>query len=260
MDTSSTLFLLSGFTQAIIEISSNTLSIIDIDFLILNGDDIDHSGDPSKFELIYQICDQLVGGTKPVIFSRGNHDLRGNFAENFADYTPNHLGNTYYTIRLGKLWFVLLDCGEDKPDDHPEYGFTVACHVFRKRQTQFLKKVLEKKEFKAEGVTHRMVVTHNPFTYVIPAPFDIEQDIYKEWISLLNEMELSALLAGHLHEVKMVQPGDEYDAHKMQKFPAIIASLLNGEYYAGCGLEFSQDGIEVTVTDSEGKVLEVHKI
>lgn len=232
----------------------------EVDFLILNGDDIDHSGDPSKFEVIYQICDGIVGGTKPVIFSRGNHDLRGDFAESFADYTPNHLGNTYYTVRLGNLWFVLLDCGEDKPDDHPEYGFTVACHVFRKRQTEFLKKVLAKKEFEAEGIEKRLVITHNPFTYVIEHPFDIEQDIYKEWIGLLNEMKLDALLAGHLHEVKMVQPGDDYDSHKMQKFPAIIASLLDGDYYAGCGLEFSKDGIEVTITDSEGKVLEKHQL
>lgn len=232
----------------------------EIDFIILNGDDIDHSGDPSKFELIYQICDKLVGGTKPVIFSRGNHDLRGNFAENFADYTPNYLGNTYYTIRLGNLWFVLLDCGEDKPDDHPEYGFTVACHVFRKRQTEFLKKVLKKKEFEAEGISHRMVITHNPFTYVIPAPFDIEQDIYKEWIGLLREMKLDAMLAGHLHEAIIVQPGDEYDAHKMQNFPVVIASLLKGDYYAGCGLEFGKDGIEVTMTDSEGNVLSIQNI
>ena len=232
----------------------------EVDFLILNGDDIDHSGDPSKFEVIYQICEGIVGGTKPVIFSRGNHDLRGNFAESFAEYTPNYLGNTYYTVRLGNLWFVLLDCGEDKPDDHPEYGFTVACHVFRKRQTEFLKKVLTKKEYEAEGIEKRLVITHNPFTYVIPAPFDIEQDIYKEWISLLNEMDLDALLAGHLHEVKIVQPGDEYDSHKKQQFPAIIASLVKDDYYAGCGLAFSQEGIEVTVTDSEGTVLSVQNI
>ena len=25
-----------------------------------------------------------------------------------------------------------LDCGEDKPDDHPEHGYTVACHNSRK--------------------------------------------------------------------------------------------------------------------------------
>ena len=228
----------------------------DIDFLILNGDNIDHSGDPSKFEVIYQICEGIVGGSKPVIFSRGNHDLRGNFAESFANYTPNYLGNAYYTIRLGSLWFVLLDCGEDKPDDHPEYGFTVACHAFRKRQTRFLNNLLETKtgDFWEEGIEHRVVITHNPFTYVIPAPFDIEQDIYKEWIRLLNEMKVDAMISGHLHVMKNVQPGDEYDTHKLQTFPVIIASNVDDDYYAGCGLEFSKNGIKVTYTDSKGSI------
>lgn len=106
-----------------------------IDLLILNGDVIDHSGDPEKFTNIYEICAQLTQGCVPVVFSRGNHDMRGKFAEKFADYTPSHHKNTYYTFRLGGIWGVLLDCGEDKMDDHPEYGYTVACHAFRERQS-----------------------------------------------------------------------------------------------------------------------------
>ena len=56
-----------------------------IDLLILNGDVIDHSGDPEKFTNIYEICAQLTQGCVPVVFSRGNHDMRGKFAEKFAD-------------------------------------------------------------------------------------------------------------------------------------------------------------------------------
>ena len=85
----------------------------DIDFLIFNGDVLDHSGDPTKFDNIYILCDRLLGGSKPAVFSRGNHDLRGNYAEKFAEYTPNSNGNTYYTFRLGGIWGLLLDCGED---------------------------------------------------------------------------------------------------------------------------------------------------
>ena len=106
-----------------------------LDLLILNGDVIDHCGNPEKFANIYEICSLLTGGSIPVIFSRGNHDMRGRFAEKFADYTPNQHGNTYYTFRLGNIWGILLDCGEDKPDTHEAYGHTVACHAFRKRQT-----------------------------------------------------------------------------------------------------------------------------
>jgi hypothetical protein len=114
----------------------------EFDFLILNGDIIDHSGDPSKFDNIYRICAELTGGSKPVVFSRGNHDMRGNYAEKFAEYTPNCNGNTYYTFRLGPIWGILMDCGEDKMDACEEYGHTVACHAFRRRQTAFLKRVI----------------------------------------------------------------------------------------------------------------------
>ena len=110
-----------------------------IDFLILNGDVIEDSSNPKNFMNIYEICSCLTKGEKPVIFSRGNHDLRGDFAEKFADYTPSHRGNTYYSFRLGNIWGILLDCGEDKDDDHPEYGYSVACHTFRERQSDFLK-------------------------------------------------------------------------------------------------------------------------
>lgn len=96
----------------------------DIDFLILNGDIIEHSGDSERFANIYEICSAITGGNIPTVFSRGNHDMRGNFAEKFADYTPSHHKNTYYTFRLGSIWGMLLDCGEDKVDSNPEYGFT----------------------------------------------------------------------------------------------------------------------------------------
>ena len=114
----------------------------DIDFLILNGDVIDHSGDPSKFSNIYEICSELTGGHIPTIFSRGNHDMRGNYAERFAEYTPNQQGRTYYTFRLGRIWGILMDCGEDKPDGGIEYGGTICCHVFRLRQTEYIKDVI----------------------------------------------------------------------------------------------------------------------
>ena len=141
-----------------------------IDFLILNGDVIEDSSTPANFMNIYVIGSHLTKGEKPIIFSRGNHDLRGNFAEKFADYTPTHLGNTYYSFRLGNIWGVLLDCGEDKNDDHAEYGHSVACHVFRERQSDFLKNIIENKEseYEAEGLnTSLLSLTMLLFTDII---------------------------------------------------------------------------------------------
>ncbi|MBR3835462.1 MAG: metallophosphoesterase [Clostridia bacterium] len=230
----------------------------DIDFLILNGDVINHSGDPSKFENIYIICSELMGGTKPVIFSRGNHDMRGNYAEKFAEYTPNSHGNTYYTFRLGRLWGVVLDCGEDKPDDHPEYGFTVACHRFRTRQTEFLKQVIceKEKEYEADGVDTRLVICHNPFTRVIDPPFNIEQGVYSQWAELLREyIKPDLMICGHFHDTAVWEPGGEQDSLG-QPCNIVIGSDIDFDSgdFTGCGYIFGKEKTEIIFTDSKGNI------
>lgn len=232
-----------------------------IDFLILNGDVIEDSSKPSNFMNIYKICSELTKGEKPTVFSRGNHDLRGIYAEKFADYTPTHLGNTYYTFRLGNIWGILLDCGEDKVDDHPEYGFTVACHVFRERQTEFIKSIIEnsKNEFEADGVKHKIVISHNAFVHRYNPPFDIEQDIFSEWSKLLKEnVKPEIMICGHAHELNVYYPEDSSWNDNGSVCPVVIGSTIQKKkpaYFAGCGYIFNDDGIEVVFTDCNGETL-----
>ena len=230
------------------------------DLLILNGDILQHSGDPEKFINVYEICSQLTGGSIPVVFSRGNHDMRGNFAEAFAEYTPNHLGNTYYTFRLGSLWGVVLDCGEDKPDDNVEYGHTVSCHDFRLRQSAFLKELAEKGAFR--GAKYRVAVVHHPFTYRPKPPFDIEQEVYTEWAELLKAFDLQLMITGHLHQLDVFAVGGENDAYG-QPCPILVGGkpwLIAKEpdrkenAWAGCGITLGEQ-IRLTFTHCDGRVL-----
>ena len=228
-----------------------------IDLLILNGDVIDHSGDPEKFANIYEICAQLTAGSIPVIFSRGNHDMRGNFAEKFADYTPSQHRNTYYTFRLGSIWGILLDCGEDKDDTSIEYGFTVACHYFRQKQTEFLKEVIAnaEKEYAAPGVKTRLVISHSPFTQRFCAPFDIEEDIYRQWATLLTEsVHPDLMICGHSHVYGINPIGSEND-HYGQPCPMVVGSEPQSERFIGCGFVINEDQIEVVFTDSQGNTI-----
>ena len=234
----------------------------EIDLLILNGDIINHSGDPSKFDNIYEISARLTAGTRPVIFSRGNHDMRGNFAEKFADFTPNQNGNTYYSFRLGSLWGVLLDCGEDKDDLHPEYGYTVACHAFRERQTDFLRTLIENadREYAAEGVKTKLVIAHSPFTQKIWAPFDIEEPIYREWCALLREqVKPDLMICGHMHKEELRPIGHEADTYG-QPCPVVIGARPAENYFLGCGFVFGKNKIEITFTDSDGNVFPQNEI
>lgn len=235
-----------------------------IDCLILNGDIPDHSGTTENFDNIYAICAQITEGKIPVIFARGNHDLRGVCAEKIADYTPNRNGRSYYTVRLGGFWALVLDCAEDKPDTHEEYGNTVCCHAFREEETDYIKDVIRNKasEYEADGVIWRAVICHSPFTRKYKPPFDIENEIYDSWVDLLNrEIRPNALLCGHIHEISLDLPGEKNDA-RGAKFPVAVLSQTDYQgYFVGAGLSFSKnDGITVTVTDSNGEVKERFRI
>ncbi len=229
----------------------------DIDFLILNGDIVNHCSDPEEFDTVYSLCSELTGGKKPVVCSRGNHDLRGNYAEDFLRYVPNANGKTYYTFRLGTIWGLVLDCGEDKVDEYYSNYNMVCCHAFRLKQTEFIKEVVKNKEYLDEGIKTRIVVCHNPFTNIMEEPFDIEQDIYDEWVRMLREdIKPNVIICGHMHIVDVWEQGSEHDCHN-QPCPTVIGGDLKfqEDYFAGCGYTFNGDKIDIAFTDNAGKVL-----
>ncbi len=230
----------------------------EIDFLLLNGDVIDHSGRIENFHNIYLLAAELTGGTKPTVVSRGNHDTRGIFAENIADHTPTENGNSYFYVKLGDIGAVLLDCGEDKNDDHAEYGFTVCCHEFRRRETRWLEKLLDSDVF--ADSKHRLVISHVPFTWKIgdeSSPFNIESEIYSRWAELLSEKFRPELqITGHMHELDIRDPGSERERF-LSPCKVVTGSKPDhkNSYFVGSGFVSSDVGIEIYFTDSEGKVL-----
>ena len=189
--------------------------------------------------------------------------MRGRIAEKFLDHVPHRNRNTYYSFRLGNIWGVILDCGEDKPDEHEAYGGTVACHPFRKKQALFLKELAAKadQEYAAEGVVTRLVISHIPFTEKNSPPFDIEEDIYREWTALLQEyIKPHLIICGHTHQAQLRYPGHPQDTYG-QPCPVVIASGFdNTDYWTGCGFVFREKEISITFTDSNGEVLSTHTI
>ena len=233
----------------------------EIDFLILNGDVPEDSDNIKNFDTIYEIVSQITKGEIPVIFSRGNHDTRGIFAENIEEYTPCENGNSYFHFRLGNIWGLVLDCGEDKPDTNEEYGNMVACSFFREKQTQFLVSLAENGmiQFDGEGVEHKIVIAHNPFTRRYKPPFNIEEDTFTYWSKILKEkIKPDVMICGHIHKFSVDMPGCENDAFG-QPCPVVVGSQVNKDekYFAGSGFVFGKNGIEIIFND-ENKILEKH--
>lgn len=237
----------------------------ELDLFVLNGDVPDHSGSVENFDLIFRLCESATHGERTCIFSRGNHDTRGFYAENIAEYTPTENGHSYFSFRVGSVWGMVLDCGEDKPDTHAEYGHTVCCHAFREEETEYLKKVLAlpATEYGAPGVKYRLVIAHNPISFTDKPPFDIEQPLYSEWLSMLDaSAKPQLMLCGHLHTTEVSLAGGRID-QKGQICPVVVGSRetvdpetrkCNG--FIGCAVTLTEGKAIVRFTNAEKKVLE----
>ena len=222
----------------------------EMDFLILNGDLISYCNEEADLYGIFNMIGAITKGGIPVVYARGNHDLRGRFAEHRTAFTPLADGKPYYTFRLGSVWGIVLDCAEDKPDDHAEYGGTICCHAFREEQTTFLRTLIAEKPYEADGITTRVVIAHNPFTYVNHPPFDIETDVYREWARLLKEsVHPDVMLCGHKHELAVYEVGSEHD-HLGQPCTLVIGGTYTDGYYAGAGITFENGNCRVVFTDN----------
>lgn len=233
-----------------------------IDFLILNGDIASSSDQLEDFDNVYELCGRITHGNIPVVFARGNHDMRGKCAEYLEYFTPVSNGKSYYTVRLGDFFAIILDCGEDKADDNAEYGNTICCHAYREEETGFLEQVMKSAEYWDKSLFCRAVIVHNPFIWQDKEPFDIENDIYNKWTQLLcGDISPDIIISGHTHKISIGNPGDERD-YRGQPCPiAVLSELEYEKYFAGAGIEFNRNGkINITVTDSKGQIRDTYNI
>ncbi len=178
----------------------------DLDLLVMNGDIIDNSGNIASFKILYRISGGITKGEVPCVYSRGNHELRGIYASQLSEYTPTDHGNSYYTFRVGPIWGIVMDAGEDKPDDNAEYGNTVACEAFREEESEFLDKVIASREW--EGAKIKLIISHVPFVIKMSAPYNIEEERYADWSRKLASIEPTLWMTGHFHQCFFELPGE----------------------------------------------------
>lgn len=189
---------------------------IDYDLLVLNGDLSSHSDSVDAVTIVYRLASDITKGEIPCVVSRGNHDLRGKYAENLHEFMPGDNGKSYYTFKIGCIWGILVDTGEDKPDDNIEYGNTICCSNFRVEQEKMIKQVIAnaEKEYEQEDVKYKIVVSHVPFPFKFEPPFDIEEEMYTKWCRLLEDnIKPDLMLCGHLHKTFVSEKGSEHDAY-----------------------------------------------
>lgn len=233
-----------------------------LDLLVLCGDILSESTSLQKMYDIAIIAKNVTNGEIPVVYARGNHEIRGEASEFIDDYIGTANGNPYFTFRLGNIWGVVLDCGEDKADSHVEYGGMIAFDNFRNQQTEFLKEIVANadSEYNAEGVEYRIAVCHVPFP--IKEDYPPSPDIFREWTALCSQMDLDIMITGHHHSIAIKEPGL---ITPQQNFYVVVTSRSNRQVgegedaymmYTGTAIDITEETVTVTFTDDKLNVVE----
>ena len=91
------------------------------DFIVLIGDLVSMVETEKDAQLANELAHKITGGEYPVIYARGNHEIKGEYAEDLYKYVGAKGEDYYYTATLGDVFCVVLDMGEDHEDDWWEY-------------------------------------------------------------------------------------------------------------------------------------------
>lgn len=184
-----------------------------MDMIFYTGDMLNWIGDEERiFNGLIDVSVDHFAKTKPFILIRGNHETRGPNARDLFPYFPHSSGKYYFAFSQGNVRFVVLDCGEDKPDTHPVYAGLVDFDGYRTEQAEWLKQEVERDEFK--NAQYKIVLVHIP-------PFTGRghggQDLTEKWGPILNEADIDLVISGHTHRFAIMEPRED-----LNNFPVLI--------------------------------------
>ena len=198
-------FALSDVHEAVDAAMVAASSRKDTDFVVLLGDLVSMVETEKDAQLANELAFGITKGEIPVIYARGNHEIKGEYAEELYKYVGSKDQQYAYTVTLGDddVFAVVLDMGEDHEDDWWEYYETARFDIYRREQTQMLQQVLEDGDY--QNYRYRMMVCHIPVVYVDKNGYF--EEFRNDWTELLNEMDLDMGLSGHKHVMWPLLPG-----------------------------------------------------
>ena len=181
------------------------LSVENLDFLVILGDTVGMTEYEQDAQLTNQIAHDVTGGQIPVVYARGNHEIKGAYGEELYKYVGSKNESFYYWFTLSDVYGITLDLGEDHDDGWWEYYGTDRFTLYHQEQTEFLQQIVEEKPYEAYRYT--LVACHIPIQFVNSRK-DHEQ-VKADWTALLNQIDPDLAVYGHQHDLYPFLEGQE---------------------------------------------------
>ena len=188
--------------QSTIQQLQQQTAAIEPDFLMWNGDQTNNVHDPRIMREQYLSPGQLeISARWPLAYARGNHDVRGPAARLVDRFTGTPEDRFYYAFRSGPVAALVMDTGEDKPDDRDVFAGLAAFEPMRRRQQAWLKQIIEEPWFKS--APFRILFCHIPlWWYEDTSKYDFWfcSEVCREaWLPLLVRGGVQLVISGHTH-------------------------------------------------------------
>ena len=210
----------------------------DTDFVLFNGDMVNYmDSEQQLFDGFINASVKLFASETPFYMVRGNHESRGKFAQYFMTYFPTPTNLPYYSFKEGPVFFIVLDGGEDKPDNDIEYSGTSFSDNYRIEEAEWLRDVVQREDFKSSPF--KVVITHIP---PVQDTWHGPLHAKKLFLPILNEAGIDLMLCGHLH--RHVYNEANVDG---AKFPVLINSNTNV-----LKVEADAEKLNVVIKDENG--------
>jgi len=226
------------------------------DFVMLNGDILTDINQESEInECMLKPFSSYFASNKPFFFTRGNHETRGEGAHSLAKYIDTPTGKYYYSFTYGNTHFVVLDCGEDKPDKNKEYFGLADYDTYRSEEALWLANEVQSPEFK--NARFRVVCIHMPVVLGSEgaAGGHGPKDCSDKFATLLNNAGVDLLLCGHTHVFKVIKP-----KKGVTNFPIIVGGGPFSDNSVGKTtytlVEINKNMLTATLKKANGEVIE----
>jgi hypothetical protein len=182
-----------------------------------------------------------LAGERPLVLARGNHEWRGPFARSLFGYIPTAEGRYYVARDVGPVHLLVLDSGEDKPDDTNVYSRLNRSEPYLAEQLLWLGQHRET-EPRMASAPFRVVLMHQPRWGSMPQG-------QARWIDAANAAAVDLVVAGHNHRFSRIEPGSP--GFERARFTTVVL----GQDQVGT-VHATADSIVVTVTTTKGDVVD----
>ena len=201
----------------------SALSVENLDFLVILGDSVGMVEYENDVQFSNLIAHDVTKGEIPVVYARGNHEIKGDYAEQLHKYVGSKNESFYYWFKLTDVFGITLDLGEDHNDGWWEYYGTDRFTLYHEEQTKFLEELVETKPY--EDYKYTLVACHIPIQFINSRKDHVE--VKERWTELLNQIAPDLAVYGHQHDLYPFLEGQKTMYNSKGKL--VYNSLFKGE-------------------------------